>query len=782
MVSSGFQIRNYKFDVPNRRVEGLEDHLLSRDWPVVYLIHNTEELYVGETSSAINRMYQHLDNRERKKLNQVKIIFDAEYNKSAILDIEQSLIHLYSVDGMFRLQNRNGGQSKKHNYYQREKYLNKVDEIWSQLHTMQMTKRSILDIKNSDSYKYSPYNSLTDEQHNVCIQTINDILDNLLNDKQGITIIQGSAGTGKSVVMMNMIFQMVNACSIQVDFSEDDENLTDYQQIQHKVTEYLRRKNKRELKVAYVIAMTSFRATVKKVFTLTQNGLKGAMVIGPTDIKKADVEDKYDVVFVDEAHRLARRKNISYMGSFDNKCRELFGQDCDVTEYTQLDWIIAGSKNVVMVYDQDQRVAGSDITHEQFLHSIEGIDSKTRQLKTQMRCVGGTEFEHYIKDILCCQCGAKKAIKDYDFELYTSIERLVNDIMVKEQEHKLCRVVAGYAWEWKSKGCADAETVVREGKEDIEIEGHKYIWNMTNSAWILNENAINEIGCIHTTQGYDLNYVGIILGREIDYDPVEKTIVINKDLFFDKKAKNGTTPEQLKNYIINAYSTMMLRGIKGCFVYAYNENLRNYLKGFIHVKEVEQEVIPKWKLRLMEQQRTLFDETRESEVTIVDINDIKDMTDINSRYVPYFDFKMACGAFESGESVLSCTERGSEKGWISAEDIGRKVNKNMFVVQAKGNSMLNKIHPSDLCLFELYTNENAGSRNNDIVLAKQPQKDNDYDYNFTIKEYHSEKIVNADGTWQHLAIELRPLNPEYETIKLSAEDDVSVIARFVKVL
>ena len=116
----------------------------------------------------------------------------------------------------------------------------------------------------------------------------------------------------------------------------------------------------------------------------------------------------------------------------------------------------------------------------------------------------------------------------------------------------------------------------------IDLEGKKYFWNRNSSQWILNSEP-KEIGCVHTSQGYDLNRVAVILGREIDYDPGTQSIVINRELFFDSKVKQQTTDTQLKQFIINAYKVMLVRGIKGCYVYAYNKNLREYLKQFIPV-------------------------------------------------------------------------------------------------------------------------------------------------------------------------------------------------------
>src|SRR5690606_11217168 len=102
------------------------------------------------------------------------------------------------------------------------------------------------------------------------------------------------------------------------------------------------------------------------------------------------------------------------------------------------------------------------------------------------------------------------SIKDYEIYLFDDIEALVKRIHKKEKSDGLSRLIAGYAWEWKSQK--------DEKAYDIEIDNVKLKWNSITVDWVNSANAINEVGCIHTTQGYDVNYAGIIIGPEIDYD------------------------------------------------------------------------------------------------------------------------------------------------------------------------------------------------------------------------------------------------------------------------
>lgn len=568
---SSFEINSYDFNEIGK-INVIKEKR-GKDWPVVYLIHNDKELYIGETQNAYKRFEQHLNNPVRKKLKKIDIIFDDEFNKSAILDIEQSLIQLCNADGKFNIQNLNGGQSEKHNYYQREKYINKIEAIWDELTRLGMTNMSIEDIKNTDLFKYSPYNTLTNEQNEVCKLVIYDIIDKLSQNKSGVSIINGVAGTGKTIVLINIIFKLINAKKFEIDLSEED-SLTENNQLIHDLREFLDNYNK-ELKIGYVVPMKSIRQTLRAVFRNTKNGLKANMVIGPFDVFK----DEYDILFVDEAHRLCQYKNISFRGDFA-KCAEKLGQKPD--DVTQLDMVLANCKYAVLVYDKNQTVKGSDITGEQFNRSLKDRDKSTFNLTSQMRCVGGNLYIDYLSNIFECKQHEKLELENYDFKLFTNVNDMVLKIKELDKKYGLCRNAAGYSWEWISKKCKTYSEVISNGLEDIKIGDYKYVWNMNNKEFIISENAINEIGCIHTLQGYDLNYVGVILGKEIDYDKANNRLVINLDKFYDKYVKQQSDYETVYNYIINSYKVIMSRGIKGCFVYACNKNMQEYLEKFIN--------------------------------------------------------------------------------------------------------------------------------------------------------------------------------------------------------
>ena len=595
------------------------------NWPVVYLIHNDKEIYVGETTSAHTRYIQHADKngkfyKERRRLNHIKIVFDDSFNKSAILDIEQSLIRMLEADSAIQielglpghhLQNKNAGQSYQHDYYDRAIYQQKVEEIWKKLFHYHLVSNSYDSINNSDLFKYSPYTNLTAEQEQLCRDTIRHMMNCLMNGKKGTTIINGAAGTGKSIVLINMIMTLLKSHYIRFDYdpekdSEDDldERYALHCELERFLESWKDKTGHKDLSIGFILPMESIRSTFQMVFKNSSKSVKGMkvkMVIGPNEVIPKKGERGFDVVFVDEAHRLKRRAAMSgtEMHAFDNCCARL---GLNPKEANQLDFILRNTKYQVMVYDENQTIKPTDITANDFQNRLKGRNIFTGVLRSQMRCNGGGEFTQYVNDIFDCRNPKVKSFNDYDIRLYNDPNEMINQIVADNKQYGLCRTLAGYSWEWvsskervgfkkngapkykKSKKVFNSiEDLKKAGRDyDIVFDGKGYYWNIHSSRWIL-KSSPEEIGCVHTTQGYDLNRVGIILGKEINYNPETDELEINRNSFFDSKVKEGTDDEHLKTFIINAYKVMLMRGIKGCYLYACNKNLQDYLSRYFPV-------------------------------------------------------------------------------------------------------------------------------------------------------------------------------------------------------
>ena len=553
---SSVEINKYSFSKAGS-AEYVLNTYMNNLWPVVYIIKDDTigEAYIGESTNAINRMKNHLANEDRKKLADLLIISCDKFNKSAVLDIESNLIQYMSSDGRYKLQNGNTGLIN-HNYYQREQYQGLFDNLWEHLLVEKYAKNPLSRIDNSDLFKYSPYKSLTNDQHDSVLEILG-----LLTKKEENTIfVEGGAGTGKTILAIYMM-KLLKTDIMDHHLDAEDETYSSELRMISQLKEKF--PNPR---VAIVVPMTSLRKTLKKVFANVK-GLKSSMVIGPSEVSK----NEYDVLIVDEAHRLRKRKNITNFKSFDD-ANKLLG--FDIHEGTELDWILKQSKNQIFFYDEGQSIKPSDIDQAKFIK--QKWSASLLKLVSQHRVKGGMDYINYIDNLLHCRLekGDKKFESvHYEFVLYDSLTDLYADLKKKEDEFGLCRLLSGYSWEWKS---AKADV------PDITIEGLNLKWNTTNEDWINSPNAFNEVGCIHTTQGYDLNYTGIIFGKEITYNPETKQIEINSSQYFDKKGKQGIeNPATLKAYILNIYKTMMLRGIRGTYVYVCDEGLRGYFKELI---------------------------------------------------------------------------------------------------------------------------------------------------------------------------------------------------------
>lgn len=588
------KVHTYPFDEAG--IKQLQESYHGINWPVVYLIHDDKCIYIGETTSAANRMYQHLNNNEKKQLNVVEIVFDNEYNKSVILDYEQRLIKYFSVDGHFRVLNKNKGQQASHDYYDRKGYRSKFTELWNELREKKLVDKTIEVIENDNIFKFSPYNSLNGEQNLVAVKILKTIVDSfhMPNVEHSLSLVKGCAGTGKTVLAISIINSLVNAINIDDnvvdDFNEYEELDLDKLTALKKVKEFIQlERNGKPLSIGFVFPMEGIRGTVRKVFKACGNGLTADMVIGPNDV----VKKHYDVLFVDEAHRLKRRKNLTGFGAYDKTCEKL---GLDKYETNQLEWILKSAKHVVLFYDENQSVKSSDITYKEFKSTYTRCANPIwyHVLQTQMRCEGGDSYIKYIRQIMDGTVGNFKAIDNYDFLMFDDVNHMVETIRRKDLEMGLCKTVAGFAWDWKTKQKGTVPNnmdcynrLVANGEYDIEIDGHKYIWNLANNDWINRQDSTYTIGCIHSSQGYDMNYCGVIFGNEIDYDPVKGKIIVKLENFKDKKVKAGTDEEDVKELIINTYTTILARGIKGCYVYACNPNLKEYLRKYIaHANDI----------------------------------------------------------------------------------------------------------------------------------------------------------------------------------------------------
>lgn len=552
-----------KLQFKSEEVSRVSSKWFGKNWPVVYIIHNHSEAYIGETTSINARMRQHMENNERRRLTQIEIIADESFNKSAVLDIESKLIAYMSSDKVYELQNSNSGM-RNHNYYQKDQYEALFRGIWKELRHNKIVKHDLRALENSDLFKYTPYKSLTEEQYEVVYRLASDLLNAIVENQPATFIVNGEAGTGKTVLAMYLM-KLIADRKITDFVAEEDELLMEkFEGIRALVSQF---------KIALVVPMGSLRTTLKQVVSKV-SGLSGTMVIGPADV----VKDRYDLLIVDESHRLKRRVNLTSYKSFDDTNRKL-GLGSDGTE---LDWIMMSSRYQILFYDASQSIRPTDIRKEKFIESIDEDVRYNYHIASQLRSLGGNDYIDYVKKIFSdYPPEANRRFENYEFLLFESIRTMKEVILEKDKQFGLSRLVAGYAWKWNTKHYS-LEEIERQGIFDLEIQGERMIWNQKPHGWINSANAANEVGSIHTTQGYDLNYVGVIIGPEITYNQALGRIEVIKDQYYDANGKRSIVDEQeLHDYIVNVYSVLMTRAIHGTYVFVCDDALRNHLMRFI---------------------------------------------------------------------------------------------------------------------------------------------------------------------------------------------------------
>lgn len=612
---------------------------LGRDWPVVYIIENQHEVYIGETTSAHNRSKQHYENKDRAHLERLHIITDEESNKSATLDLESQLIQYFSAEGTLRLQNGNKGLVN-HNYFDRDRYRSKLETIWNKLQDLKLVKRELSDIENSELFKYSPYKALTEDQTAVA----DELYEAVKAGQPGVHIVNGGPGTGKTILATYLVKLL----------KED--------------------KKTKNLEIGLVISMTSLRKSIQDAFSYV-TGLSRAMVIGPSEV----ANKKYDLLIVDEAHRLRQRRNITNYRSHDAMNKRL-GFDQNGTE---LDWVLKSSKQQILFYDENQSVRPADVHLDQFNH----LNATHHLLTSQLRVKGGEKYIEFVNSIFDGEENLDAQFSSFDFHIYDDVAKMVEDIKSKNDEFNLCRIVAGFAWPWISRGKPEAT--------DIDIDGYKLKWNSTTINWVNSRNAINEVGCIHTVQGYDLNYVGVIVGPELGYDEKSDRLTVHKEHYADSNGWHGVTdPMELERYIVNIYKTLMTRGMRGCYVYFVDKGTEKFFKNRIAValstdKPVVKEILSPYAREMVR--------------------------------VPLVG-SAPCGNPLVGEQNI--------EGYFLVEKSKIKPGFKYFILKAEGDSMnLARINDGDLVLCRLQEKADTGDRVA-VLLGGE---------NVTIKEYGPRK-------------------------------------------
>ncbi len=361
-----------------------------------------------------------------------------------------------------------------------------------------------------------------------------------------VLIVDGGPGTGKSVVAVNLLATLIA----------------------------------RGLNARYVSKNRAPRQVIEHILAGTLRRSKIASLFGGSGAFVDASRDEYDVLIVDEAHRL-------------NEKSGLYGNQGD----HQVSEIIHASRCAIFFLDEDQRVTWKDVGEREDIAARArkgGAEITLLRLESQFRCNGSDGYLAWLDDALGIPRTANALLDpdEYDFRVVDSPQELRELIEARNAPNNRARMVAGYCWDWSSKSNPQSMDVV------IPEHGFGMQWNLASDEglWITAKNSVQQIGCIHTAQGLEVDYIGVIIGPDLivrDDDVQTRPQMRSKHDHSIRgyRAELKVNPEHARtkadSIIRNTYRTLMTRGLKGCYIYCTDRETGEYFRSRIAPKTSE---------------------------------------------------------------------------------------------------------------------------------------------------------------------------------------------------
>lgn len=399
-------------------------------------------------------------------------------------------------------------------------------------------------IKNIDNSKLLPSKSL---QKNIDLLLSGNSVFNLIDEQKiifeeilslsnkktkQVIIVDGNPGTGKSILAINLLADQIK---------------------NGKMAQYVSRNTAPRVVYSYILKGTMKKNSIDNLFKTSGNF---------TNTEK----NNFDMLIVDEAHCLTEKS-----GLFNN-----YGEN-------QIKEIINSSKCSIFFIDELQKVHLNDIGTKAEIKkwaNYYNIIPTEFSLSSQFRCIGSNSYLAFVNYILNISDNYPKSKLDYDISIVKSVTEL--DKIIKEKNEKyFARILAGYCWDWNKKEADNPEY------HDIKIGEYTISWNLGQKQTYAIDDSINEAGCIHSVQGLEFDYVGIIIGNDMRFENGKIVTDFTKHASTDpsfkgiKKLYKKSEKDALKiadEIIKNTYRVLLTRGIKGCFIYCVDDALAKHFK------------------------------------------------------------------------------------------------------------------------------------------------------------------------------------------------------------
>ena len=397
--------------------------------------------------------------------------------------------------------------------------------------------------------------SLIEDQivaRNIIIDKIREMRDNSSRNKKNIIIVNGGPGTGKTVIALHILAELAKLSN-----------------------------NGYVLKLHYATKSKPLLEGVRAQLTPRSRMLFSNVT---SFVPSSSDEDSVDVLLVDEAHRIQKNANSQYTKA-ENR-----------TDLSQIDTIIRAAKITVFFIDDRQAIRGVEIGSASMIREAAerwNASVEECELKSQFRCNGSDNYLNWLEQVLYNkQVTSHFDTEDFDLRIMDSPQKMYESLV--EQNNvpgQTARLMAGFCWPW-STNVVNGDLV-----KDVKIGTFAMPWETHDKVdrksllvsyprwyeWAYKPEGINQVGCIYTSQGYEFDYAGVIIGPDLKYDPVEDKIITDKSACKDPVLRRTQKEATMTfdDYVRNIYRVLMSRGMKGCYLYVCDDNLRTYLKGLI---------------------------------------------------------------------------------------------------------------------------------------------------------------------------------------------------------
>ena len=547
-----------------------------------------------------------------------------------------------------------------------------------------------------------------------------------------VLIVEGGPGTGKSVVAVNLLVGLTNA----------------------------------GLVAKYVTKNAAPRAVYESRLTGSfKKSHISNLFVGSGAFTETNTNE-FDALVVDEAHRLNEMSGL-YRNLGEHQVKE----------------IINASRYSVFFVDESQKVTLQDVGDKDTIHQwakVLGATVQEMTLSSQFRCSGSDGYLAWLDHTLDIRETANDHldVAEFDFRVIDSPSELRQLILQKNSERNRARMVAGYCWKWPSKKDASAYDIV------MPEHGFQARWNLTKDGglWMVSPDSVEEVGCIHTCQGLEVDYIGVIVGDDLVVrdgqvvtHPEKRASSDNSIKGWKKLAKiNADLAHEKTDAIIkNTYRTLMTRGMRGCYVYFTDRETADFFRSRLTGMRSEAAATSAVAAIATTQTSPLPEAANEPTLTLL----TREQARTTERTVPMFSLKIAAGTFSGTQSLEDEAEH-----WVQLPE-GFAVTPGMFVAQVIGESMNKRIPNGAWCLFRANP---AGSRQGKIVLVQHRDvTDPETGGSYTVKRYQSEKQGDGEG-WQHERITLMPVSSDtqYQPLVLVPKDEgaVRVVAEWIAVV